>query len=85
MYVRGKNNSFEIHIIILTYVKNVNLPFKKDFKFAELLTKTSFFFFTLETALKMAKETNKGNVESICAKVTKHASKKVAKAETNLN
>ena len=33
----------------------------------------------------MAKETNKGNVESICAKVTKHASKKVAKAETNLN
>ena len=85
MYVRGKNNSFEIHIIILTYVKNVNLPFKKDFKFAELLTKTSFFFFTLETALKMAKETNKVNVESICAKVTKHASKMVAKAETNLN
>ena len=33
----------------------------------------------------MAKETNKGDVESICAKVTKHASKKVAKAEVNLN
>ena len=37
-----KNNSFEIHIIILRYIKNVNLSFKKDFKFAELLTKTSF-------------------------------------------
>ena len=38
-------------------LRNVNVPFKKDFKFAELLTKTSFFF-TLETILKMAKETN---------------------------
>ena len=45
-------------------VRNVNLPFKKDFKFAELLTKKSFSF-TLETVLKMAKETNEGNVESI--------------------
>ena len=43
------------------------------------------FSFTLETILKMAKETNKGDVESICAKVTKDASKKVAKAEVNLN
>ena len=33
----------------------------------------------------MTKETNKGDVESICAKVTKHASKKVAKAEANLS
>ena len=52
-----KNNSFKIHVIILRYIRNVNLPFKKDFKFAELLTKTSFSF-TLETVLKMAKETN---------------------------
>ena len=29
----------------LRYIKNVNLPFKKDFKFAELLTKTSFFLY----------------------------------------
>ena len=35
-----------------------NLPFKKDFKFAELSTKTSFSF-TLETVLKMAKQGNK--------------------------
>ena len=40
-----KNNSFEIHFIILRYIKNVNLPFKKDFKFAKLLTKTSFFLY----------------------------------------
>ena len=43
---------------ILRYMKNVNLPFKKDFKFAELLTKMSFSF-TLETVLKMAKQGNK--------------------------
>ena len=40
-----KNNSFEIHVIILRYIKNVNLPFKKDFKFAELLNKRSFFLY----------------------------------------
>ena len=39
-----KKNSFKIHVIILRYIKNVNLPFKKDFKFAELLIKTSFSF-----------------------------------------
>ena len=39
------------------------------------------FSFILVTVIKMAKETNKGGVESICARVTKHASKKVAKAE----
>ena len=25
------------------YIRNANLPFRKDFKFAELLIKTSFF------------------------------------------
>ena len=43
------------------------------------------FSFTLEIVLKMEKETNYGEQKSICAKVTKHASKKVAKAEVNLN
>ena len=56
----------------------------EDFKIAELLLKYPFFF-TLETVLKMAKETNKGDVESICARVTKPASKKVANAEVDLN
>ena len=41
--VREKNNSFEIHVVILRYIKNLNLPFKKDFKFAELFSKTFFF------------------------------------------
>ena len=29
----------------LRYIRNANLPFKKDFKFAEFLTKRSFFFY----------------------------------------
>ena len=33
----------------------------------------------------MAKETNKGDVERICARVTKPASEKVANAEVDLN
>ena len=33
----------------------------------------------------MAKEANKGKVESICARVTKPASKKVANPEVDLN
>ena len=69
---------------LLRYIKNVTRPFKKDFKFAELLTKTSFCF-TLETVLKMAKETTKETSRSVCAKVTKSASKMVAKTEVNLN
>ena len=39
-----KNNSFEIHVIILRHIKNINLPIKKNFKFAQLLTKTPFSF-----------------------------------------
>ena len=42
------------------------------------------FFFTLETLLKMVNERNKGDVKSICAKVTKH-NRKVAKAVVDLN
>ena len=42
---REKNSSFEIQLIILSYIKNVNILFKKDFKFAKLLTKTSFFLY----------------------------------------
>ena len=42
MCVREKNNSFKIHVIILRYIRNGNLPLKKDFKFAELLTKHPF-------------------------------------------
>ena len=71
-----KCNWFKITVIIIRYIRNVNLLFKKDFKIAELLTKTSLFF-TWETVLKMAKETNKRDVKSFCAKVTKHIKKMV--------
>ena len=45
VYETEKNNSFEIHIITLRYIKNANLPFKKDFKFAEFLIKTSILLY----------------------------------------
>ena len=64
-------------------MRNVNLPFKKDFKFAELFTKISFFVYFRDRPENG--EGNKGDVESICAKVIKHASKKVAKAKANIN
>ena len=63
------------------FIRNVNLPFKKDFKFAELLTKTYFFVYFKDRPENG--EGNKEDLESICAKITKHASKKVAKAEAN--
>ena len=56
-------------------MKNVNHQLKKDFKSAELLTKTCSFL--LKTILK------REEVKSICVGVTKHAAKKVAKAEVN--
>ena len=73
---REKKISFEIHVIILRHIKNVNLPFKKKKKNLQNFLSKHPFFFTLETVLKMAKETNEGEVQSMCAKVTKHASKK---------
>ena len=40
----GKNYLLvEIPVIILRYMRYINLLFKKDFKIAELLTKTSLF------------------------------------------
>ena len=39
----------------------------------------------MDAVLKMAKETNKGDVESICAIVTKPALRKVANTEVYLN
>ena len=65
-------NHFKVYVITLRY-----LPFKKDLQ--NFLPKHPFSF-TLETVLKMVKETNKEEVDIICAKVTEYASKKVAKA-----
>ena len=43
------------------------------------------FFFRARPEDGEGKKRNKGDFESMCAKVTTHASKKVAKAEVNLN
>ena len=71
VYLCVGENSFVITVIILRYIRNVNPIFRKDFKIAELLTKTSFSLYFV-TLLKMAKGTNKGDVKSIRPKVTKH-------------
>ena len=62
-----------VHISI-RYLRNLNLLFKKNSKRAELLTKASFFLY-FKNRPKMAKETNKGAIESIRVKVTKHIKK----------
>ena len=67
----------------LRYIGNVNLLFKNDFKSAELLTKTSIFFYF--RGWPKIGEWSKGDVKSISTRVTKDASKRVAKAEVNLN
>ena len=65
---RKKNSfSFEIRVIIFTAYKKCS-NFKKDFKSPELLTKTSFFLYFRDRP-KIG-EGNKGDVESICARVT---------------
>ena len=60
-----KINSLEITVIIYS---------KRILKVQNFLPKYPFIF-TLETVLKMAKETNKEDVESIRVKVTKHIKK----------
>ena len=58
----------------LRYLRNVNLLFKKNSKSAEFLTKASFFLYFRDRP-KMVRETSRGDVESIRAKVTKHIKK----------
>ena len=41
----------KITVITLRYIKNVNLLFKKDFKIAEVLMKTSFFLYCRDRPL----------------------------------
>ena len=81
MYVceREKSNSFKIHVIILRYKKLLIYHLRRILNLQNFLPKHPFSF-TLETVLKMVKETNKEDVDIICAKVTEYASKKVAKA-----
>ena len=52
----------------LRYIRNVDLLFKMDSTTGGLLTKTFFFFFTLETVLKNGEATSRGDFESISAR-----------------
>ena len=52
-------------------MRNINLLFKKNFKGVVLLKKIHIHF-TLEPILNMVNEKNKGDVESLCERVTKH-------------
>ena len=72
MYERKKISSFEITVIEY-------LLFKKDFKSPELLTKTFFSRYFTDRS-----KNGEGNKGEVCVQ-TKHASRKVAKAEVNLN
>ena len=42
---REKDNSFEIHVIILRFIRNVNLQFKKDLNLQNFLPKLLFLYF----------------------------------------
>ena len=57
---------------------------KKNFRSTEPPTKTSFFHY-FRARHKKFEGNKKGYVESTYARVTKHASKKVAKADVNMN
>ena len=61
------------------YIRNVFKKFKSISYSKRILEEQNFLpkhtFFILETDLKMVKETNKGVVESILVKVTKHTKK----------
>ena len=77
-----KNNSIEITVIIFRAYKKCKSPIQKEF-LKGLLTNTSFFLYFRDHS-KMAKE-KKRRRKYICARVTKHTSKKVAKAEVKMN
>ena len=79
-----KNYSIEFTVINFNVYKKCKSPFKKGFKIAELLTKI-FFFLYLRDRPKNGGGYNKRSHEKISARVTKHVSNKVAKAEVNLN
>ena len=75
-----RNNSFGITAIIF----KASIPlFKKNFKSAVILTKTSFFLYFRDRP-KMVKET-KERRKYKRKTYYKHGSKKVAKAKVNLN
>ena len=73
MFLRIRNRSL---LCGFDWEKN---PEKGDFKITELLTKTFFFLYFRDRPKNG--EGNKEDIESIYARVTKYASRYVAKAE----
>ena len=75
---KRKINSFQITVIIFKVNKKYKSSIKKDFKSTELLTKLSFFLYFRDRS-----KNGEGNKDS--ARVTDHPSKKLVKAENNVN
>ena len=80
---RKKSNSFEITVIIFRAYKKCKSPVQKEF-LKGLLTNTSFFLYFRDRP-KNGEGKKKRRRKYICARVTKHTSKKVAKAEVKMN
>ena len=83
VWERKKITALKLLSLFLRYIRNVNVLLNKYFQSAELLTKTSFFLYFRDRP-KNGEGSNK-QLERIIARVTKHASKKLAKAEVILN
>ena len=78
-----KNNNFEITVIIFREYKKCKSPIQKEF-LKELLTNTSFFLYFRDRP-KNGEGKKKRRRKYICARVTKHTSRKGAKAEVKMN
>ena len=84
VYKREKEiNNFEIAVIIFEAYKKCKSPIQINLQSAELLSNTPFFMHFRDR--RKNGEENKDDIDGICARGTKHAFKKVAKAEANLN
>ena len=80
---RKRNNIFQFTVIIFKAYKKCKSPIQKGF-YKCRTSNQNIFFSSFRDHLKNG-EGSKGDAESICARVTKHVSKKVTKAEVNLN
>lgn len=76
-------NSFEITVIIFNAYKKCKSSIQNGFEKCGT-SNQNILFPLLQGRPKNGKGT-KRDVESICARITKHASKTLAKAEVNLN
>ena len=78
-----KNNSTEITVIIFRAYKKFKSPIQKEF-LKGFLTNTSFFLYFRDRSQNGEWKKNRRR-KYICARVTKHTSKNLAKAEVKMN